>query len=247
MAPLEQLEKALRDLQLSAPRFTAMSAESLRQHWRAMIKASHPDLPENRGRLRDAGAINAAYDVLRMDLLARRPHGVGAGAQGDLARETVWRGERVTIAPPWQPDKNAKNHRIMVESYRDVNFFKKRIWELSDRSEEEYHIDAFGQTMFEGRTSVYGNARVFDEMARAMLIWNANGSREDLTRAVLVSPANDSGALYLIYADGRSLAHKPIPLPYDELAGAPSRDKNLQAKLPVVLDRLQVIFSRNAA
>jgi len=248
MSAVTPLERALHDLRLTEAQFAAMDGDRLRQHWRAMIRASHPDLPENRGRTWDAGAINAAYDALRQDLAARRPASVRGVDQDNVwTRENIWRFDRASIAPPWQPDKQAKNHKIVAETYRDVNFFKKRMWELSDRSEDVYHIAAFGQTAFEGRTSVYGSATVFDEMARAMLIWNANGSRIDLTRAVMVSPAHESGALYLIYADGKFLDKNPIPLPYDARAGMPAKDRNLRVKLPVVLDRLQDMLGRRAA
>jgi hypothetical protein len=63
----------------------------------------------------------------------------------------------------------------------------------------------------------------------------------------MVSPANESSALYLIYADGKFLDKNPIPLPYDSRAGTPARDKNLRAKLPVVLDQLQDMLGRRAA
>jgi len=248
MVSLTPFELALRDLRLTEAEFDAMTADMLRRHWRELIKASHPDLPENQGKSWDAGAINAAHDVLRQELIAR---GRETARTSDLnnvwTRQNIWRYDRASIAPPWQPDKQAKNHKILAETYRDVNYFKKRMWELSDRSEEVYHLDAFGQQGFEGRTSVYGSARVFDEMAKAMLIWNANGSRIELTRAVLASPANDAGALFLIYADGKFFDKNPIRLPYDWKAGSPGRDKNLRAKLPVVLDQLQDMLGRRAA
>ena len=248
MISLTPFEQALHDLRLTEAQFDTMGADALRRHWRDLIKASHPDLPENRGRTWDAGAINAAHDVLRQELIARgREIARTSDPNNVWTRQNIWRYDRASIAPPWQPDKQAKNHRIMAETYRDVNFFKKRMWELSGRSENVYHIDAFGQTAFEGRTSVYGSAAVFDEMAKAMLIWNANGSKVDLTRAVMVSPANESSALYLIFADCKFLDKNPIPLPYDSRAGTPARDKNLRAKLPVVLDQLQDMLGRRAA
>ncbi len=210
-----------------------MTAEDLRKHWRAAIKKAHPDLPENRANPKDPAAINAAYDTLRVSLAER-----ARLRDADPARY-----DRATIAPPWQPDKGAMNHRIVVESYRDQNFIKKRIWELSDKSEEVYTIDAFGKTSFEGRTRVYGSQAVFDEMAKAMLIWNANGSNIKLTRAVLVSTPKDDHALYLIYADGKSLANNPIPLRYNPKAGSQYNDKTFQAQLPIILDRIQEMLA----
>jgi hypothetical protein len=218
------VEAALRQLGLTYETFAEMSPEALRKYWREMIKQAHPDLPQNRGRAQDPGAINAAYDVLKNAHLER--------ARMAPAAPAGWY-DRASIAPPWQPDKHAKNHKIFVESYRDQNYIKKRIWELSNRSEEIYTIDAFGKTSFEGRTRVYGNQAVFDEMAKAMLVWNANGGNPKLTRAIFVSNSKQEDALYLIYADGKSLADNPIPLKFNR------NDKSFQDKLPNILDRIR--------
>ncbi len=231
---------ALGQLALTRQDFANISLDDLRKHWRAMIKQAHPDLPQNRDNPDLAAAINVAYDVLRMAVTER--------AKRHEKDPVMARYDRASIAPPWQPDKYAKNHRIYVESYRDQNFIKKRIWELSDQSDEIYTIDAFGKTSFEGRTRVYGSQAVFDEMAKAMLIWNANGSNPQLTRAILVSSAKDRYALYLIYADGHSLADNPIPLRYSPKAASQYDDKTFQAQLPIILDRIQeMLASRNVA
>jgi hypothetical protein len=237
MSQSAKIETALGQLSLTYQEFAGLSADELRKHWRAKIKAAHPDLPENRDNPKDPGAINAAYDTLRLSLADR-----ARMRNQDPARDPS-RYDRATIAPPWQPDKGAMNHRIVVESYRDQNFIKKRIWELSDQSEEIYTIDAFGKTSFEGRTRVYGSQAVFDEMAKAMLIWNANGSNIKLTRAVLVSSNKDDHALDLIHADGKSLASNPIPLRYNPKAGSQYNDKTFQAQLPTILDRIQEMLA----
>jgi hypothetical protein len=161
------------------------------------------------------------------------------------APQNIWKHDQAAIAPPWQPDKNARNNVIQVGSYRDVNYLKKRIWELSKGSQEIYTINAFGRTNFEGRTRVYGSQDVFDEMAKAMLIWNANGSNVQLTRAVLVS-SNRDHTLYLIYADGKSMAHNPIPLPYKPQAGSLEEDNDFKAKLPLVLDKIRDLYARRS-
>ncbi len=192
-------------------------------------------MPENRDNPNAAAAINAAYDLLRAAVAER--------VKRHQKDPVMARYDRASIAPPWQPDKYAKNHRIYVESYRDQNFIKKRIWELSNESDEIYTIDAFGKTSFEGRTRVYGNQAVFDEMAKAMLVWNANGSKIQLTRAVLVSSSKDRHALYLIHADGKSLAQNPIPLRYSPKAASQYDDKTFQAQLPIILDRIKSMLA----
>jgi hypothetical protein len=242
MSQSAKLEAALGQLELTYADFASMTAETLRKHWRDIIKKSHPDLPENRERAKDPAAVNAAFDMLkrhqteRARLARNDPHGAASSIYGT-------RYERASIAPPWQPDKNAKNHRIYVESYRDENYIKKRIWELSEKSDEIYTIDAFGKSSFEGRTRVYGSQAVFEEMAKAMVIWNANGTDVNLTRAILVSSSKQDHALYLIYADGKSLAKKPIPLRYNPKAGSPYNDKTFQAQLPIILDKIQEMLA----
>jgi hypothetical protein len=242
MSQSVKIDAALLQLELSYPQFANMTAESLRNHWRAMIRKSHPDLPENRLRNIDPAAVNAAYDLLKSAQADRaRLDRTDAHQAAPTSYATTY--DRASIAPPWQPDKQSKNHRIQVESYRDQNFIKKRIWELSDKSDEIYTIDAFGKTSFEGRTRVYGSQAVFDEMAKAMLIWNANGGNVQLTRAVLVSSQKQDHALYLIYADGKSLADNPIPLPYNPQAGSPYNDKNFQENLPRILDKIREMLA----
>jgi len=239
MSQSARISSALGQLALTQQDFVNISPNDLRKHWRAMIKHAHPDLPQNRDNPDLAAAINAAYDVLRIAVAER--------ARRQAKDPVMARYDRASIAPPWQPDKYAKNHRIYVESYRDVNFIKKRIWELSNQSDEIYTIDAFGKTSFEGRTRVYGSQAVFDEMAKAMLIWNANGSNPQLTRAILVSSAKDRHALYLIHADGKSLANNPIPLRYSPNAASPYDDKTFLSQLPTILDHIRDILAGRGA
>jgi hypothetical protein len=238
----KKIEPALRELNLTATQYGGMTQTELRRHWRDLIKQFHPDRPENRGRAADAGAINAAYDALRQNMIEHEQAVIEAAAN---APDNIWKHDRAAIAPPWQPDKNARNNVIQVASYRDVNYLKKRIWELSKGSQEIYTINAFGRTNFEGRTRVYGSQDVFDEMAKAMLIWNANGSNVELTRAVLVSSHRDH-TIYLVYADGKSMAHNPIPLPYNAQAGSPEEDKDFQSKLPLILDKIRDLYARRS-
>ncbi len=247
-----QINLALDGLGLSRDRFDVMSPAELHAHWRELMKRAHPDLPQNQGNGIDPGAVNAAYDVLKR-LNAERYH----FATTEPGHTTKMRGgdPRDSIAPPWQPDKKAANNKIYVESYRDVNFIKKQLWELSGKSEDVYTIDAFGPDShfsrdplysFQGRTNVYGSPTVFDEMAKAMLIWNANGGRVETTRAVFVSPQTKPNPIYLIYADGRSHSKNPIPMTYDGEAGSHYKDQLFQSNLPRVLDSLNRIFAARA-
>jgi hypothetical protein len=225
MIPTAKITAALTIFGLTFGQFETMSSEQLQKYRRELIKSCHPDLPENQGKNIDLGEINAAYDYLR--------------SLGSTAFKSTLRN---SIAPPWQPDKRTTNNKIQVESYRDQNFIKKRLWELSGQSKDVYTIDAFGQTSFEGRTLVYGSPEIFDEMAQAMLIWNANGGNLAATRAVFVSTPGDSHALNLIYSDGRSHAKNPIQLKYDPQAGSPYNDKAFQASLPAILDSVKALF-----
>ena len=160
MLPTPKITAALHVLGLTFAQFETMSNEQLHRFRRELIKSCHPDLPANQGKRTDLGAINAAYDYLR-----------------SLGSTSFNSAVRSTIAPPWQPDKRTTNNTIRVESYRDVNYIKKRCWELSGHSDSVYTLDAFGKTAFEGRTLVYGSPEIYDEMAQAMLVWNANGGK----------------------------------------------------------------------
>ena len=123
MSQSAKLESALRQLELTYADFAGMTAEALRKHWRDVIKKSHPDLPENRNRAVDPAAVNAAFDMLKRHH-AERLRLAKNDPRGTQPNSYTTRYERASIAPPWQPDKNAKNHRIYVESYRDENFIK---------------------------------------------------------------------------------------------------------------------------
>ncbi len=252
MAQAYQINIALEVLGLSRARFDVLSPPELHAHWRELMKRAHPDLPQNRGNGIDSSEINAAYDFLKR-LNAERYKFVTTDGAGTVKMKS---GEpRDSIAPPWQPDKKAANNTIYVESYRDVNFIKKHLWELSGKSEDVYTIDAFGPDShvsrdplysFQGRTNVYGSPTVFDEMAKAMLIWNANGGRVETTRAIFVSPQIRPNPIYLIYADGRSHSKNPIPMTYDAEAGSHYKDQLFQSNLPRVLDGLNRIFAARA-
>jgi hypothetical protein len=67
----------------------------------------------------------------------------------------------------------------------------------------------------------------------------------ELTRAVLVSSHRDH-TIYLVYADGKSMAHNPIPLPYNAQAGSPEEDKDFQSKLPLILDKIRDLYARRS-
>jgi len=225
MLPNAKITAALSALGLTFAQFETMSNEQLQKYRRDLIKQCHPDLPQNQGKATDLGAINAAYDYLKS---------LGSTAFNSSVRST--------LAPSWQPDKRTTNNIIRVESYRDVNYLKKRCWELSGHSEKIYTLDAFGKTTFEGRTLVYGSPEIFEEMAQAMLVWNANGGNIKATRAVFVSSAAEKNALNLIYADGRSFSKRPIQLHYDPAAGSHYNDKVFQSKLPSVLDKVAQMY-----
>jgi hypothetical protein len=225
MLPTTKITTALSVLGLTFAQFEIMTNDQLHKFRRDLIKKCHPDLPENQGKPTDLGAINAAYDYLK-----------------SLGSTSFNSAIRSSIAPPWQPDKRTNNNRINVESYRDVNYIKKRCWELSGHSDDVYTIDAFGKSTFEGRTMVYGSPAIFAEMAQAMLIWNANGGKLNATRAVFVSSPEETDSLHLIYADGRSYAHRPIVMKYNPVHGSCYNDKAFQTRLPIILDSVNEMF-----
>jgi hypothetical protein len=92
------------------------------------------------------------------------------------AAKNTLKHDQAAVAQPRQPDNNARINVIQEGAYSDVNCLKKRIWKLGTGSLEIYTINAFGLTKFEDQTRVYGSPNVFDEMEKALLIWNAEGS-----------------------------------------------------------------------
>ncbi|MBW8270385.1 J domain-containing protein [Caldovatus aquaticus] len=180
--------------------------------------------------------INAAYDTLRRHRAAR---GGAAPQAEDPQRHGVsvwaWAGHSPGDPPP--------SDHIAREDYGDANFIRRRLWELSGGSEEEWTIWPFDGQRFMTPLTVYGSSAVFDEMARAALRFARRGFR--MARAVFVQRRGERwGRLLLIYADGTF--HDGLA--FDHQGGAhPGHDPFLLDRLPSVLDQLRAGPASRAA
>ena len=207
-------------------------AEITKVH-RRLIQKQHPDVG---GSLEIAKDLNQARDVLRGK---QRPSptrpGPGPGHSG-------WRRQPPGETPTWAwagysgglpPSSN-----IYRENYRDLNYIKKRMWELSGKSKREYTVWQYDGTFFRGVFSVYGSREIFDEMAKAMTIWGSSGNPYD-TRAIFVNEKNDGRKLYLIYLDGNFLGDNPILFTHDSFNMNPGNDAIFVRNLPIELGRVR--------
>jgi hypothetical protein len=227
-------KSALDAFGLNFEQFSNMSQDDLKKKWRELVRANHPDLPQNRGKDDITANINAAYDYLK------NYRNNQSQTDDPLKPQPFRRSTAPYPKPPWQPD-DSYNNKIHVETYRDVNYIKKHIWELSDKSKEIWNVAAFDDGHFGGRFNVYGSSHVFGEMAKAMRIYHANGGK-DITQAVFASTSDKPNQLFMIYCNGIDLSMRPIPIDYK--GNSPYSDKNMISKLPEIINKITDLYSR---
>jgi hypothetical protein len=170
--------------------------------------------------------INAAYDVLK-----DRPAPATDANKPDVDTYEPW------AQAGWSGGMR-NSSSIHRNDYTDVNFIKKRMWELSDHSREEWSIMGFDGNFMRANTTVYGSPKIFDEMAKAMVTWQTKGSNSYDCRAVIVSKRG-SHKYYLIWADDKSYANDPIELESDSFNENPSNDRSLGPRLRKLIDDMQ--------
>lgn len=230
---------------------------------RRLIMKAHPDTG---GSLKDAQEINAAYDVLKKPGAATAAPASGDWTERPRSRQRNWH---------YSPGDNERRDREKEESgddrwawagysggmrnsahiyrqdYTDVNYIKKRMWELSGKSTEEWTIWGFDGAFLRGVTTVYGSPKIFAQMAEAMITWQTKGGNPYSCRAVLVEkeqpyrskPFDDEEeherTAYVIWADGVFYDKKPIPITYDTFNANPGNDRSFNNRLRRLLDELQ--------
>ena len=242
----------------------------LKSTWKKLLRTSHPDVG---GNLDDAKLINAAYDVLKNPqktassssgwgsddddggYYEERPrrqrnwyYDPGADARRDQDRENsntkwAWAGYSGGMQD---------NPTIRVNNYTDVNFIKKRMWELSGESTEEWTIWGFDGAYLRHVTTVYGSPQIFAQMAEAMITWQTQGANSYECRAVIVEKRephrskaylddedDEEHTVFLIWADGVFYDKKPIPLQYETFNRNPGNDQSFRHRLRKLIDDLQ--------
>ncbi len=218
---------ALRDFGISAGEFNRLTPEELKKLWKKKIVDLH-----NYGKATDQALalLNRSYDILKTD--KSKYHKIDP-----LTPEPVTRSN--PTVPDWQPDKNSFKNIIQINTYRDPNYIKKYMWELSGKSDVIYTLEAFGDNTFQGEIKVYGSPKIYSEMAQAMLVYNTNGGKLHKTRAIFAIEQN-SNTLNLIYSDGRSFAEKPVPI---EFNGTDFRkDEDFKEKIILILDKIKSLY-----
>lgn len=200
------------------------SPEKIKAARNKLIRSHHSDV--NSGDDEAAKLINVSYDVLK--------NGYQGGFNDSPFRPQSPAYKQEERNAPWQTDERG-SCSISRESYADINYVKKRMWEISGKSRTKYTIWAFDGRFFRGCITVFGSPEIFSEMAMAMVVWNGSGNPY-ATRAVFVQENHDPN-LYLIYLD-KNMIVPPIEMEHDSFNMNPSNDTSFMRRLPDMLDRI---------
>lgn len=213
-----------------------LDPESLKSAWRNLLKQFHdPGNPEGYTQPEAVKEINAAYDVLKNGGAQGRSKYSATGTpyepsqpENEYNARWAWAGHSGGIPP---------NSRISRQDYRDVNFIKKRMWELSGHSKQEWTIWAWDGHYFRNSTTVYGSPEIFHEMAEAMVVWNGQGGNPYDTVAVLASKGK-SRVLHVLYYNGEFLDTAPELPEHESFNLNPSNDQGFVNRLNRELQRI---------
>lgn len=215
---------------------TELSSEELKKVRNRLNMKLHPD---RGGSVEDQQEINQAYDILKMNKPGQGPAYTQRGAYPGA--QTYRRPPRSEETPTWAwagySGGMPPMAHISREDYTDVNYIKKRMWELSGKSKDEWTIMGYDGRFFRAMTTVYGSPDIFNEMAEAMRTWQSHGGNPYPTRAVFVEPRGDY-ELYLVYLDGHFLGDNPTKMEHDSPNMNPANDQSFMRRLPDILDEI---------
>jgi hypothetical protein len=205
---------------------SGLDDKTLKAAHRKLARSNHPDAG---GDVETMKQINAAYDVLAAQGTGPSRTSAGSQSTGQSARpesgDTTWAWAGHSGGGP-------PSTSISRPHYTDMNYVKKRMWELSGKSREEWSILSFDGNFFRGMLTVYGSEEIFDEMAEAMRVWD----RFHKARAIFVQKRGEQN-IRLIWLDG-SPYHPPFEMEHDSFNFNPSNDQSFVRRLPDMLDRL---------
>jgi hypothetical protein len=200
-----------------------LNLDDLSDARKRLMKQHHPDI----GGSHDAMAlINSAFDTLK---------------QGN--------GNRSSYRPEPEPDEDTTwamagysggmrdSAHISRQDYSDMNYIKKRMWELSGHKLQEWTIYGFDGAFLRNSLTVYGSPEIFAEMAKAMIIWQTKGGNSYPCRAVLVNRRREQ-RYFIIWADGRFYDKRPTEVECDSFNGYPGNDPQFRHRLSKLLDQL---------
>lgn len=174
--------------------------DELKKAHRKMVKQLHPD--RSGGNLEKMQQVNAAYDVLKKGgdyETPRRP------PQRKPEEDAPWAHAGWSGGMP-------NSSSIYRQDYRDMNYIKKRMWELSGHSNVQWIIQGFDGYFMRHSLTVYGSPKIFAQMAEAMITWQTKGGNPYDCRAVLTQKRRgDRNQWLIIWADGVFYDKDPIP------------------------------------
>lgn len=196
-----------------------LSPDKLRSTWIKLVQQYHPD---RTGGDSDAVArINAAYDVLK--------------SQGNPASQQ--KTSSSNRQPEWQTDPRSGYNGWAREDYTDVNWLKKRMWELSGHSRHKWTLWAFDGKYFRASVTVFGTRDLYGEMARAMVTYTSRGSNRYPVEAVFAQDQDHPDVIVLIWLDGKDV-RPPVPLEHESPNNNPSNDPRFLETLPTTLAQI---------
>lgn len=205
-----------------------LAPAGLRRRWQELARGRHSGLGgEDLG-----GGIGAGQEIDAAGPLSD-PSAVAVGWGRDATSPRVdglpvwaWAGHVAGRAPP--------DEAILRDDYSDRNFLKKRLWELSGRSAEEWTLWAFDGRDLLPPVVAYGRRAILREMGDAMLRHARRGFR--VPRAVFAQAPGKRFEALLLRADGRA-CEPPVPLSFSGPCG-PAHDRDFLNRLPGVLDAM---------
>lgn len=205
---------------------TNMSLEDLKAAYKKLVKRYHPDAEQ--GDVDAMKEINVAYETLK----------TGQSSYGSISGDAV---SDETPAWAWAGHSGGQRPRgnINRNDYTDMNFFKKRMWELSDKSREQWTIMQFDGHFFRHSITVFGSPEIFSDMAEAMIMWGSHGGNPYSTEAVLVQRVKDPMKVYIIYANAEFFDDAPIEMEHDSMNSNPSNDTGFVRELVAKLKELK--------
>ncbi len=203
------------------------SKGELQSSYKSLMLRHHPD---RGGNVEHAKEINAAYDHLKSGKPSpSSPSGSwGAGSRGHTATpEWAWAGHSGGMPP-------SGNYRPSMD---DVNYIKKRMWELSGKSREEHTVHQFDGNFFRKLFTTYGSDDIHHHMAHAMLHWGSNHSsgHNFPTKAIFVSKKKEPRKLHMIWANGRHTTGHSIE--HESFNHNPDNDQHFVNRLSDWIDK----------
>jgi hypothetical protein len=200
-----------------------MPAAQIRKSRNVLMQNHHPDAG---GTVDAAQEINEAFSLVKnIPFLKATPEPRQPTEPQPQPNKWAWAGH----SGPGTP-----NSTVLRNSFTDFNFIKKSMWELSEKSNDEWMIYGYDGILFTNTVVVYGSSKIFHYMAVAMIDCQTKGSAPLSCRAVFARPTA-SNELHLIYADEKYYDQNPIKF---ELDSKSINNSKFMQELAIVLDQL---------